>query len=496
VSLRTRLLIALGFVAIVALLAADFATYSSLRSFLLTRVDQGLSASHGHVEQALLASNNGGQFGPGGGSPGPGGPTAGDLPEIAPQTAIVLRTASGSTIESQSYYPRGNYPSQGSGGYFPRLPTTITGFRQNGGYQERTKYFDASSAEAGGPEFRVVAIVEPQGEQLILAVPLTDTNDTLHRLLLIELAVTGGAILLAIAAGWWLVRLGMRPLRDIEQTAGAIAEGKLDQRVPGENATTEVGRLATALNVMLGRIQDAFAARDRTEGALRRSETRLRQFVADASHELRTPVAAVSAYAELFERGADERPEDLARVMQGIRGETTRMGHLVDDLLLLARLDEHRPIERAPVDLVALAGEAVEAARTVGPEWPLTLRAEHPVEVSGDGSRLRQVFDNLLANVRAHTPPGTETTITIIQDGDAAVCTVADDGPGIPADTANRLFERFYRVDPSRSRSSGGAGLGLSIVAAIVAAHGGTVTAAPTNEGKGSAFTVRIPVEA
>jgi two-component system, OmpR family, sensor kinase len=333
------------------------------------------------------------------------------------------------------------------------------------------------------------------GDQLILAVSLSDTTQTLHRLLLIELAVTAAALLLAGLIGWWLVRLGLRPLRDIEQTAGKIAAGDLSHRVPGENRSTEVGRLAGALNVMLGRIQDAFAARDATEMALRQSEGRLRRFVADASHELRTPVAAVSAYAELFERGAESRPEDLARVMSGIRGETARMGHLVEDLLLLARLDESRPIERSEVDLTAVAADAVEAAQAVGPEWQLHLQADAPVTVLGDRSRLRQVFDNLLANVRAHTPPGTTATITISRVGDDAVCEVTDNGPGITEADAGRLFERFFRADPSRSRSSGGAGLGLSIVAAIVASHGGRVEAAPA-PGGGATFTVRLPSRA
>ena len=494
-SLRTRLLIALGFVAIVALVAADFATYSSLRSFLLDRVDETLAASHEPAQQ-VVDPDSGPAPGLGGGGPGgSGGPVPNSngnaLGGLEATTAVVVRTAAGQTA-TYAYCPQ-RYACSSGGAYLPRLPAQIKGFGRHGGIAEPSTFFDASSAESGGPQFRVVAIQLQNGDQLIMAAPLTDTNQTLHRLLLIELSVTGGAILLAIAAGWWLVRIGLRPLRDIERTAGAIAEGRLDQRVPGENASTEVGRLATALNVMLGRIQDAFTARDRTEGALRQSETRLRQFVADASHELRTPVAAVSAYAELFERGADSRPEDLARVMQGIRGETTRMGHLVEDLMLLARLDEDRPIERAPVDLVALAGEAIEAARAVGPEWPIELHAKQPVEVSGDRSRLRQVFDNLLANVRAHTPAGTHTSVNIGQDDATAVCTIADDGPGISADTADRLFERFYRVDPSRSRASGGAGLGLSIVAAIVDAHGGNVTAAPAPDGRGAVFTFRIP---
>ena len=220
------------------------------------------------------------------------------------------------------------------------------------------------------------------------------------------------------------MRVGLHPLAEVEATADAIADGDLDRRVPGDDAKTEVGRLALAFNTMLGRIQDAFAARDATEA-------RLRRFVADASHELRTPVAAVSAYAELFERGANVRPDDLGRVMTGIRAETARMGDLVEDLLLLARLDEGRPLEQEPVELVTVAAQAIDASRAVGPDWPMQLDAAHPVEVMGDAARLRQVFDNLLGNVRSHTPPGTATTVRLFEDGDEAVIEVADNGPGL-----------------------------------------------------------------
>jgi two-component system, OmpR family, sensor kinase len=243
---------------------------------------------------------------------------------------------------------------------------------------------------------------------------------------------------------------------------------------------------------MLGRIEGAFTARDATLSDLRRSQGTLRQFVSDASHELRTPLAAVSAYAELFERGANRHPDDLSRVMAGIRAETARMGELVDDLLLLARMDEGRPLERVPVELVGVGAEAVHAATAVGPEWNFRLDASEPVEVLGDPARLRQVIDNLLSNVRAHTPPGTTATVTVGRRDDMVVLKVEDDGPGITAEEAVRLFERFYRADESRSRSSGGSGLGLSIVWAIVAAHNGTVSASP-REGGGSEFMVTLP---
>jgi two-component system OmpR family sensor kinase len=289
------------------------------------------------------------------------------------------------------------------------------------------------------------------------------------------------------------VRIGLRPLEDVERTADSIAAGNLDQRVPGADQPTEVGRLARALNVMLERIQAAFDARVRSEARLKDNEQHLRQFVADASHELRTPIAAVSAYAELFERGAWERTDDLPRVMAGIRTETARMDRLVDDLLTLARLDEGVPMEQEHVELVALASDAVRTATAVGPEWPVSFWAAHPVEVTGDKHRLRQVVDNLLANVRAHTPPGTSATVRVDQLDGLAQIEVRDTGPGMPAEDARRVFERFYRADQARARTSGGSGLGLSIVWAIVAAHGGTVTA-DSSPGGGFAVTVRVPI--
>jgi two-component system OmpR family sensor kinase len=329
---------------------------------------------------------------------------------------------------------------------------------------------------------------------LVQAQPLTDQVSTLHTLFLTELAVTAAAIVLALLGGWWLVRLGLRPLEDVERTADSIAAGDLDQRVPGAEQATEVGRLARALNVMLERIQAAFSARVASESRLRENEQHLRQFVADASHELRTPIAAVSAYAELFERGGTEHSEDLPRIAAGIRTETARMDRLVNDLLTLARLDEGVPMEKAPVELVSLASEAVHAASAVGPEWPVRFSASQPVEVVGDKDRLRQVVDNLLANVRAHTPPGTSATVRVEQKDGQAEIEVRDSGPGMPADDARRIFERFYRADPARTRTGGGSGLGLSIVSAIVAAHDGTVLATSAPD-EGTVITIWLPLD-
>ncbi len=494
-SLRTRLVIAVGIAAVVALVIANIATYSALESFLYQRIDQQLEQLHPRIEGVVnsgrtLRCFDPGQFAPAP-APGPGGPVPGQegagAANAVQATAIEVRTPSGNLLKGQvcPVY-------EGETAYTPQLPTTITGLSRTT-QGEKVTYFTAASTKANGPTFRVRASTLDDGNLLILAQPLTDTVSTLHHLLFIELAVTGGAVLVALVGGFWLVRLGLRPLRDMETTAESIAAGNLTERVPGENESTEVGRLARTLNVMLTQIEAAFGARLASERRLRASEQQLRQFVADASHELRTPIAAISAYAELFERGAADQKEDLGRLLGGIRDETARMEHLVADLLLLARLDEGRPMEQHSVDLVALCAEAVHTASTVGPEWPLTFEASAPVEVVGDATRLRQVVDNLLGNVRAHTPPGTAARVKVERDGNQVVVTVADDGPGMDPEEGQYVFERFYRSDPSRSRAHGGAGLGLSIVSAIVAAHHGTVAAAG-RPGGGTTFTVRLPL--
>jgi two-component system OmpR family sensor kinase len=271
----------------------------------------------------------------------------------------------------------------------------------------------------------------------------------------------------------------------VERTAEAIAGGDLMHRVPNANPRTEVGHLATAFNVMLGTIEGLVTD-------LRSSEFRLRRFVGDASHELRTPIAAISAYAELVAGGASSRQADRDRAISGIAREATRMGRLVEDLLTLTKVDAHHVSETEPVELVDLVIEAVETARTVGPGWPLQFIAEDAVEVLGNRGALRQVVDNLLSNVRAHTPVGTRATVSVVRRGPDALIVVEDEGPGMSEADAALIFERFFRVDPSRSRETGGAGLGLAIVASIASAHGGRVTAVP-RPGGGTRFEVTLP---
>ncbi|MBO0687764.1 MAG: HAMP domain-containing histidine kinase, partial [Candidatus Dormibacteraeota bacterium] len=318
-----------------------------------------------------------------------------------------------------------------------------------------------------------------------------DTNSTLHEVLLIEFLV-GATTLGAIGlVGLWIVRLGLRPLDRMAATASRITAGDLAVRVADSDPRTEIGRLGAALNVMLSGIEEAFRQRQA-------SEDRLRRFVADASHELRTPLTSVRGYAELFRRGADRRPEDLAMAMSRIEDEAKRMSRLVDEMLLLARLDQRRPLRQERVDLSALAAEAVDACRAADPGRRVELRASEPMVVAGDPERLRQVLDNLLANVRMHTPPGTAATVSVreaasgLPSGPAAVVEVSDQGPGIDPEAGARVFERFFRADAGRSRDRGGYGLGLSIVAAIVDAHGGRceLESAP---GRGATFRLILP---
>lgn len=506
-SLRTRLLAAVAAVAFVALAAADVVTYTQLKTFLFHQVDNSLETAHGAIEVALEGHvptglpGIGALGGAGTGSehdPGEPLPTGSTFcstvaNRLAPGTFVAVRKPSGAPVTSDVC----SALESGGTKYSPALPAKVTGYFPTGPFHELTVYFTARSTSSGGPDFRVrisrLAVGSLRGDQLVLAVPIGADENTLHNLLGIELAVSGAALVAAVLLGWWLVRFGLLPLRRVERTAAAIAGGDLAHRVPGEGRRTEVGRVALALNVMLEHIQQAFAARDRTESQLRESEERLRRFVGDASHELRTPVAAVSAYAQLFERVGGLAHDDVDRIMAGIRRETGRMGHLVEDLLLLAHLDEGQPLADEPVELVDLLAGAMETARTVGPEWPVRLVASEAVEVVGDHVRLRQVVDNLLGNVRAHTPAGTATTVRVARAGDEAVIEVADEGPGITEGQAARLFERFYRADASRSRASGGAGLGLAIVTSIVEAHYGTVSARPGAAG-GAVFTVRLPL--
>ena len=344
--------------------------------------------------------------------------------------------------------------------------------------------------------WRIIGATARGGRPVVLGLSLGEVRRTTARLLLLE-GVIGVVVLLALAGGGWLlVRSSLRPLEEVERTAGRIAAGDLGQRVPSGDPRTEVGRLSQAFNTMLGRIESAFREREASEGEARASEDRMRRFVADASHELRTPLTSIRGFAELYRQGALPAGPDVDRAMRRVEDEAARMGLLVEDLLLLARLDQQRALEHVPVDLLQLAGDAVHDASAVDPSRSVQLVADSPDAspvVAGDEPRLRQVVGNLVGNALVHTPPGTSVAVRVGTEPGWAVLDVVDAGPGIAAADRPHVFERFFRADASRTRAAGGSGLGLSIVAALVAAHDGTVQALET-PGGGTTIRVRLPL--
>jgi len=339
--------------------------------------------------------------------------------------------------------------------------------------------------------WRAVSVRGPHGLTTV-AIDLSDVQHTVRSLVWLQFGI-GVAVLVVVGiAGFAVVHRSLRPLAEVEQTAAAIAAGQLDRRVPERDPRTEVGRLSLALNGMLTQIQQAVASSVSSAEKARGSEDRMRRFITDASHELRTPLTTIRGFAELYRQGA---ARDVAMLLSRIESEASQMGLLVDDLLLLARLDVQRPLEHHRVDLLALASDAVHDAQAIDPKRTITMEVlDGPgtPEVLGDEPRIRQVLSNLVVNALQHTPASADVILRVGTDGDDAVLEVADKGPGMSQEDASRVFERFYRTDSSRARASGGTGLGLSIVDALVHAHGGlvTVTTAP---GEGCCFRVTLP---
>lgn len=341
-----------------------------------------------------------------------------------------------------------------------------------------------------------IAGSQNQSVTFMIGTPLRDLSLTVSQLVVLITVITALVLIIAGGVAYATIRLALRPLDRVAATAAAVSklpldrgDGALSVRVPEEDSNDrgEVGRVGAAINRMLGHVSAALQSRQA-------SENKVRRFVSDASHELRTPLAAISGYSELASRYGEQIPEDVAYSLSRIRAESARMAAIVEDLLLLARLDEGRELDRAPVDLTMLVIDAVNDAHAAAPEHDFRLDLpEEPVSVRGDRSRLHQVVANLLANARVHTPAGTTVTAGIEVADDAVLIRVADDGPGIPPELRQRVFERFVRGDDSRSRETGSTGLGLAIVSGIVAAHGGSVTV--ESEPGRSCFTVRLPVE-
>ncbi|HVW34783.1 MAG TPA: ATP-binding protein, partial [Acidimicrobiia bacterium] len=455
-SLRRRVLLGCLIVAAV-LLGTDAVLASTFRSFLQGRVDQSLVQAADPLVHGRFRGGFSGRLSPtpATGAPAPATGTGAGEQRVYTEYYIGLVAADG-TVSRLGPGLRENDQSA------PKLSAADLGAHLSPSPDDLAPFTAASTT--GGGRWRVVLVKRTGGDDgtLIFGAKLDDMDATLGRMLAVE-GVATVLVLAALAAmALWVLRLGVRPLAHMAETAGAIAAGDLSQRVDHADGRTEAGQLGTALNAMLEQIEGAFDERAATE-------ERLRRFVADASHELRTPLTSIRGYAELWRAGGLRNEGEVGEAMRRMEQEARRMGLLVDDLLLLARLDQGRPLETAPLAFDRLVDDAVRDARAVEPDRPIDLAAE-AVTVTGDDHRLRQVVGNLLANARVHTPAGTPVHVSLTAVGDRVRLVVADEGPGLAPEQAERVFERFYRADEARSRDYGGAGLGLAIVAALVAA--------------------------
>ncbi len=466
-SLRARLVAAVLAIAAVGLVTLAAIVYFEQRSFLLDRAAEQAREGAGAVAGALAQRGIGEHDEPDRDRPGrpprAGGPGVG----LPAGTYGELRTG-GNTYPVVFDYGQNVDAS-------PKIPEKVTVGKPQ----------TVSGKGSDDNRYRMVATSLQDGAVAVVAVPLNDAYETLSRLVLVEGLVIIGILLVLAAVAWVVVRNSLLPLDRIGHTAGRIAGGDLSHRVEATDERTEVGRVGVALNRMLDRLEQAFTER-------RASEDRLRQFIGDASHELRTPLASIRGYAELFRMGAAREPEDVEKAMRRIEDEAARMGVLVEDLLTLARLDQVVDAPHAEVDLAHLARDTVSDALATAPDRPIDVHADGPAVVLGDAHQLRQVLGNLVRNALVHTPEDSAIDVTVGREDGEVRLEVRDHGPGLPTDEPNDLFERFWRAEGGRERGKSGAGLGLAIVAAIVAAHDGRVSAANA-DGGGAAFTVVLP---
>ena len=469
-SLRNRLILASVVLTTLAIIASDFAANAALRSYLISQVDQQLQSisntSLTRLDRAGIAPLADGDDG----SPFKifeplrGVPTA---------TSVTLLDINGNLIGQV-------------GGELGGKEFAVTGISVDEVAKYKNQPFTVDGIN-GKPDVRALAQSLPTGMGVVIvANSLADVDKTLRQLRFLFLILGLIALLTIALVSRWIIALGLKPLEKVEETAEAIASGDLSARLPAAKPDTEVGRLTTALNTMLSRIEESFAVRVATESKLRR-------FVADASHELRTPLTAIRGFAELHRQGAVVGEDKTKELVNRIEKESIRMSSLVEDLLLLARLDQSRELASDPVDLNTLITEVIASAKAAGPDHPIELNmGQEEVFVLGDSQRIHQVIANLLANARTHTPVGTKIIITASQGVSETTVSVADNGPGLSQADQEKIFERFYRADPSRVRSFGeGSGLGLSIVDAVMKAHGGYVSV-KSKLGEGSTFTLHF----
>lgn len=486
-SLRNRLLLTTVVVAAIGIGASDFAANAELRGFLIRQVDGQLSSVAGgtvsRLVRAGIAPSTDDSMMTTEGSPSSSTQSA--TPEFHPvtplrgvptATAVTLLDPIGVVLGQLG----GDISNGGSQATFAGMTLAEVARTKGKAFTVDTEHPHAST--------RAMAFVLPSNlGSVVISVSLNSVERTLHELSWLFLLISIAVLLLIGLISRWLITLSLRPLLEVEVIAAAIADGDLSARLPELQPSTEVGRLTQSLNTMLGRIEESFAQKNA-------SESKLRRFVADASHELRTPLTAIRGFAELHRQGAVTGEVKVKELVGRIEKESIRMGSLVEDLLLLARMDEARPNALEPVDLTHLIEESVASARAAGPDHPITLEVSEDLYVLGDTKRIHQALGNLLANARTHTVSGTKISVIANSNEFETTVSVADAGPGLSVQDQTRIFERFFRVDPSRARHAGeGSGLGLSIVDAVMRAHGGRVSVA-SELGKGATFTLHFPI--
>jgi two-component system, OmpR family, sensor kinase len=464
-TLRLRMIAGLVVLVTSGLAIFGFSTYGLYSRSQYSRLDDQLRNSVSLVARDLYQAANFSFDAPRGNGDGPRGVPFGTYAE--------LRTFDGRLVA-------GTQLSNSGSVNVPKLPTELADPGTNGA-------ISTTGSAVGGAEWRVLV----QGSDIpgarylvVVAIPTREVTDSLHRLILIEASAAGGLLVILAFGSWFILRRGLRPLEDMATSARSITAGGLSQRVQPSDGRSEVGQLGLALNTMLEELEAAFKERDATE-------QRLRQFLADASHELRTPLTSIHGFAELFALGADHPDLDLPVILRRIEEESARMKVLVEDLLLLARLDQPRPAQRSSVDLAVLAADACSDARAVALNRQITLDAPEPVVTRGDRDHLRQAIANLVTNAVRHTPAGTPIELTARFEGNVAVVSVRDHGVGLDEQTIQHAFDRFWQADSARVGT--GSGLGLAIVDGIAQEHEGSVTA-ENAPGGGALFTLRLPL--
>lgn len=484
-SLRNRLILGVLLLSSLAFTVSDVVAQNALRSFLTHQIDQNLaSVSVGSLHRVNTAG------------------IAHDENSPVTESSELTQQKNTSVLASSDVKPLQRVPTTTSvvmldpqGNVLGAIGGDLNSTRVTDFLSDLTS--EKAAAHGGKPftidessgDFRILASALPSGQgTVIVAQSLDELNRTLNRLKLLFILIGLIAILLIGFASRKVISIALKPLEDVENTAQKIADGDLSARMPYAKPDTEVGRLITALNTMLARIEEAFTTR-------MVSEEKLRRFVADAGHELRTPLTAIRGFAELHRQGAVSGEANTRELLGRIESESKRMGSLVEDLLLLAKLDQSREMQSKPVNLTHLLTEAVESAKAAGPEHPITLNIpSDEIYILGDEQRVHQVVANLLANARAHTPAGTPVSVDISQTDDGTSIAVSDKGPGLSEADQSQIFERFFRTDPSRKRSDGeGSGLGLSIVDAVMRAHNGRVSVI-SKPGEGATFTLFFPL--